>query len=148
MYPSGVQFYDDLPGCDMGLIDFETLAVERLKLLRIFEKHATMSYAKYSEEWRKAITTDLVSGKGNEALACYEFKNLSLSKHVKFEGNPNHPLMNRERDHFSHFILRLAYCKTEELRRWFVTMEYDLFRLEGDLNFFLKFGLSVVLIFS
>ena len=126
LYPSVVQFYDDLPGCDVGLIDFEMLAVERLKLLRIFEKHAAMSYAKYSTEWQKNLTAEL--NKANDTRL-YDFKQLAnYEKKVKFENNPEHYLLNRERDHFSHFILRLAYCKTEELRRWFVTHEYDLFR--------------------
>ena len=39
-------------------------------------------------------------------------------------------LQNRSRDHFSHFILRLAYSRTDDLRRWFVGQETDVFKLK------------------
>jgi len=32
------------------------------------------------------------------------------------------------KDHFSHFILRLAYCRSEDLRRWFLQNEIELFK--------------------
>ena len=35
---------------------------------------------------------------------------------------------NAFKDHVSHFVLRLAYCRTEELRRWFLTHESELFK--------------------
>ncbi|KAF5939953.1 hypothetical protein HYC85_021120 [Camellia sinensis] len=35
-------------------------------------------------------------------------------------------VMNK--DIISHFVLRLVYCRTEELRKWFLSMETTLFR--------------------
>ena len=32
------------------------------------------------------------------------------------------------KDHYSHFILRLAYCRSEDLRRWFLQNELELFK--------------------
>ena len=39
---------------------------------------------------------------------------------------------NGFKDHASHFVLRLAYCRAEELRRWFLTHESELFKARFD----------------
>ena len=78
MYPFGVQFYDNLPGCDVSLVDFETMAIERLKLLRIFEKHAAMSHQKYSDKWREAVRNDIKS-EANKEINCYNLRDLYVS---------------------------------------------------------------------
>lgn len=35
----------------------------------------------------------------------------------------------KENDIISHFICRLAYCRNEELRKWFLTQETRLFNI-------------------
>lgn len=44
-----------------------------------------------------------------------------------------HPLLeplnkDRLKDNISHFVLRLAYCRTEDLRRWFLMQEVELLK--------------------
>lgn len=34
----------------------------------------------------------------------------------------------RRKDHISHFVLRLAFCRSEEQRRWLLQQETELFR--------------------
>lgn len=38
-------------------------------------------------------------------------------------------LKARRKDHISHYILQLAHCTSEELKKWFVHREVDLFKL-------------------
>ncbi|EQC39871.1 hypothetical protein, variant [Saprolegnia diclina VS20] len=40
---------------------------------------------------------------------------------------------DRVKDELSHFILRMAFCHTEELRRWFLAQESMLFKLRLDM---------------
>ena len=44
---------------------------------------------------------------------------LSIEDRIEFQEN----------DNISHFICRLAYCRNEELRKWFITQETRLFSM-------------------
>ena len=123
---SGIIFYDAPPGCQINIETMETLAVERLRFLRVMEKHASLTAKRGSDEWRGNINADLKS----QGLEPYSNIQSKLDK----SGKENlKVLQNRARDHFSHFILRLAYCRTEDLRRWFVAQELDAFRWRCDM---------------
>ncbi|XP_062981880.1 DNA primase large subunit [Elgaria multicarinata webbii] len=109
LYPLSVQFYVEPPTENISLIEFETFAVDRLKLLKTVE-NLGVTHVKGSEVYKKKLETEI--------------------RHLKF---PYHALATvdheaRRKDHISHFILRLAYCQSDELRRWFIQQEMDLFR--------------------
>ncbi|XP_044278032.1 DNA primase large subunit isoform X4 [Varanus komodoensis] len=109
LYPLSVHFYAEPPTENISLIEFETFAVDRLKLLKTVE-NLGVSYVKGTPNYKQKLELEL--------------------KHLKF---PFHALAEEEhearrKDHISHFILRLAFCQSEELRRWFIQQEMDLFR--------------------
>jgi len=131
-YPSAIQLYLQPPTMDISLESFEDLAVQRLKVLRVFEKQNLSGKAKFSKDWVDAITKELRETKPEDTLSKY----YELADGMKTGGlrvGEEAYMANREKDHVSHFILRLAYCRTEELRRWFVSHETDLFRLRWSL---------------
>ncbi|XP_034292580.1 DNA primase large subunit [Pantherophis guttatus] len=108
-YPLSVQFYLQPPTETISLMEFEGFAVDRLKLLKAVE-NLGVSYVKGSVPYQEKLQSEL--------------------RHLKF---PYYALIEddydaRRKDHISHFILRLAYCQSEELKRWFIQQEMDLFR--------------------
>ncbi|KAL7646441.1 UNVERIFIED_CONTAM: hypothetical protein RMT77_003354 [Armadillidium vulgare] len=134
-YSSSLQFYSEPPTGNITLKEFDELAVERLKILRAIERINLSGHAKNSEEWMQKIFEDFQKNK---------FFIISADK---IGGTKNEDVINaRRKDHLSHFILRLAYCRSEELRRWFVAQETDLFRarfvrvakMGADFSLFLK----------
>ncbi|KAB0400809.1 hypothetical protein E2I00_003961, partial [Balaenoptera physalus] len=108
-YPHSLQFYLQPPSGNISLIEFENLAIDRVKLLKAVE-NLGVSYVKGSEQYQSKLEIELRKLK------------FSYRENLEDEYEP------RRRDHISHFILRLAYCQSEELRRWFIQQEMDLLR--------------------
>ncbi|XP_047207779.1 DNA primase large subunit isoform X1 [Girardinichthys multiradiatus] len=108
LYAQPLQFYGQPPLENISLSEFESFAVDRLKLLKTVE-NLGVSYVKYSEQYSKKLEAEL--------------KTLNFPYRTEVD-DPE----KQRKDHISHFILRLAYCQTEDLRRWFIQQEVDLFR--------------------
>lgn len=112
-HDSNLQFYKIPPTETISLYEFEDYAVERLRVLKAIE-NAGSKYIKGTENYESHV---------REELKKTAFKSFVTSTSDEDEQN-----QARKVDHISHFILRLAYCRSEELRRWFLQQEMDLFR--------------------
>ncbi|XP_035792487.1 DNA primase large subunit-like [Anopheles albimanus] len=117
--PHNVCFYLIPPIVDLTIEEFEKLALERLKMLRLLEQVAAKNPKATTEAWREAVLAEV----NHDGLRMYA---------KLFRGNINDDATKiaRRRDYLSHFILRFAYCRSDELRRWFVAREMELFRLK------------------
>ncbi|KAK9108518.1 hypothetical protein Syun_024529 [Stephania yunnanensis] len=95
--------YRSAPQLEVRLEDFELFAIDRLRVL-------------------KGISDALSRGKRPD-----EMENLVSGL---WKANMRHQDSSRvvEKDVISHFVLRLVYCRTEDLRKWFLSMETTLFR--------------------
>ncbi|XP_022318289.2 DNA primase large subunit-like [Crassostrea virginica] len=106
-----LQFYKIPPKETVSLQEFEEYAIERLKVLKAVE-NAGIRFMRGSEEYN--------------ALVEKEIKKTRLAKIIRTDFSTNEE--EYRMDHISHFILRLAYCRSEDLKRWFLQQELDLFR--------------------
>lgn len=119
IYPHDLQLYLIPPANEITLSEFEDLALERLQVLRILEQATQKGHKTYSDDWKNCVRADL----RKENLRVY-------MKLLGFSGSTEEPdYQARRADHISHFILRLAFCRSEDLRRWFLSRELELFRL-------------------
>ncbi|KAF7291069.1 Rsec15 protein [Mycena chlorophos] len=110
-YPHRLNFYDTPPLYDVTIEDFESAALNRLRILAEIE-----SCAARDRKWDET--------KNHITAQCEKYLPLKASsaKDVDKEGQ-------RRTDQLGHFVLRLAFCRSEELRRRFVKAETTLFRI-------------------
>ncbi|KAK9237296.1 eukaryotic and archaeal DNA primase, large subunit-domain-containing protein [Lipomyces kononenkoae] len=115
-YPDRLNMYLIPPLAEITLDEFEEWALDRLRVLSEIEtclfRNRNMKMTEQSVkpllEKYLPLSPNSVSGRVN--------KGSQLDT-------------ERKKDHYSHFILRLAFCRTEELRRRFVKAETVLFRM-------------------
>ena len=98
---SALNMYSTPPEDRISLTQFEDFAFDRLRLLS---------------------TIDMARAKG--------LKGKLLDDTIRKARDQYMPLTKEglDKDYYSHFILRLAYCRTEDLRRWFLQNETELFK--------------------
>ncbi|ODM90523.1 DNA primase large subunit [Orchesella cincta] len=121
-YPTALNFYTTPPTYSISLMEFEKYALERLRLLRLIERVNTTSAAR-NNEYFYAVIKEI-----NKSPDLPTYSILTSSKPDEDKSDDN--LYARKIDHISHFLLRLAFARTEEQRKWFITLEVDFFRLK------------------
>ncbi|KAI9024136.1 DNA primase large subunit Spp2 [Hyaloraphidium curvatum] len=112
-YASRLSFYFDPPQDEITIHEFESWALDRLQVLKAIETAQLRS--------RKDDDT-----KAQLAQTVTRYLPLTTDRESK------DALAQRKKDHVSHFILRLAFAKTEDLRAWFLRQESALFRIRWD----------------
>ncbi|KAF2719373.1 DNA primase [Polychaeton citri CBS 116435] len=110
-YDHRMNFYTVPPTGDIGLEDFEEWGIARLKVLAELEACQFRNRTQEeTEEYMKPI----------------------LAKHLPLDSNRTRSSeleLQRKRDHYSHWTLRLAFGATADLRQRFARLETMLFKL-------------------
>lgn len=107
LYPHNVMLYNLPPIQDITLQTFEDLAIERVNLLRIFEQATAKNLRVLSEDWKNEIKEEMQTAGMKSYLRL-------LGGHSSTSPEDSQA---RRKDYISHFILRLAYCRSIDLRR-------------------------------
>ncbi|KAL2195101.1 eukaryotic and archaeal DNA primase, large subunit-domain-containing protein [Corynascus similis CBS 632.67] len=114
-YPHRLNFYATPPTADITLEQFEQWAIDRLRVLAELE---ACSFRNKTPAETAAHMKPLLD------------KYLPLDASSSASSSSSQLLhAQRQKDHYSHFILRLAFASTEDLRRRFARVETMLFRL-------------------
>ncbi|OAL71004.1 DNA primase large subunit [Trichophyton violaceum] len=113
-YSHRLNFYEVPPTAEITLEQFEQWAIDRLRVLSELE---ACSYRNKTPAETAAHIAPLLK------------KFLPLNSNTSLGSSSGDILQaERQKDHYSHFILRLAFASTDDLRRRFVRLESMLFK--------------------
>ena len=118
-YDENINMYTEPPQNTISLHEFYSVALNRLQVLKKIE----FMHDSNSEE--EAIRDTIHKMTVGHRIAVEAKKNNKTG--VVSTMNAEDRAEFRENDNISHFICRLAYCRNEELRKWFITQETRLF---------------------
>jgi DNA primase large subunit len=119
----GVTFYTDAPDAELSVREFEEVTCDRLKVLHALDRlcgYDTM-LAKVPE-LRPKLSPEIHN-------AHLDLPTLAPGRQDAFK---TAKAEFQRKDSISHFVLRLAFCKTRDAREWFVRQEQRLFVLRFD----------------
>jgi len=102
-----LSMYQEPPRVEVTLDQFEAYSIDRLHMLKTLEMQKLKGHA-HAKEMEMKVE-----------------KSMNMYLPMRNESD-------KEKDELSHFILRMAFCQSEELRRWFLTHESLLFRYRLD----------------
>src|SRR5579871_6000684 len=135
-YKHRLNFYIIPPTEQITLEEFEEWAISRLKGKKSLLLISSFRYSSHccKTNWKYVVLSELETcafrNRTPEETATYMAP--LLEKHLPLHSNSSRSSAlqdERRKDHYSHFILRLAFSATEDLRRRFSRLETMLFRL-------------------
>jgi len=118
----GLSLYEEAPPVELSLSEFQEHACARLKVLHAVDRHCGYEAPLFQiGEKRMAIEKELAENK------------LILKFNPSTQKYAEDRMAFLRRDTISHFIMRLAFCKTRDAREWLMRQEQRLFalRFEG-----------------
>ena len=120
-YPFRLNMYTVPPVQDITVEEFEQWALDRLHVLAEIENASARNQA-----WPE--TKALIEKRMGEYMPLRSNAVAQSGTTTTSSAKSKELLAERHKDHVSHFVLRLAFSRTEELRRRFLYAETTLFR--------------------
>ncbi|KAF7493474.1 DNA primase large subunit [Sarcoptes scabiei] len=129
-YPYWINFYTRPPIYTALMQEIEDVCSERMRILQIVDNILKSTDNCNHRRLGDIYETIISQIQSLKAKSSGVEKNFYVAGRCTSDLNTSKQCYEaRKRDHISHFLLRIYYCQNEELRRWFISREGELFRI-------------------